>query len=162
MSKYTFFIFVFLLAVSSVGAQVFLQIEPYNTPHTIKFQVGDQLWLKTFEDDEYSLMEIEQIMIDEDVIIFDQAFLALESIKEVKLERKGIEPLSNLLMGFGVSWFSFAGILELADRWDFGTDTAIIGGTAVVSGFLIKKTMAKKRYRMGKNARLRIIDLRIR
>lgn len=155
-------LFAVLFSTVSLNAQVFLQIEPFNTPHTIKFQVGDQLMLKTYEDDEYTLMEIEEIMIDEDVIIFDRTFLALESIKEVKLDRKGIEPLSNLLMGFGISYLSFAGILELADRWDFSADTAVIGGGAVASGFLIKRTMGKKRFRMGKNARLRIIDLRIR
>lgn len=161
MNSYIYIMLLIFLG-ANIEAQVYLQIEQYNSPHTIKFQVGDELWIKTYEDDEYDLMEIEEIMIEEDVVIFDSGFLALESIKEVRMERRGAEPLSNLLMGFGVTWFAFAGILELTDNWDFGTDTAIIGGTAIGSGFLIKKTMSKRKYKMGKNARLRIIDLRIR
>lgn len=163
MYRIFFAIMVCLSTSSLVDAQVYLQIETFNSPKTIKFVEGESIWIKTYEDGaEYELMEIEEIMIKENVVVFDRAFLALESIKEVRIERRGVEAMSNLLIGFGVSWFAFAGILELADRWDFGTDTAIIGGAAIGSGLMIKKSIGKKRYRMGKNSRLRIIDLRIR
>jgi hypothetical protein len=69
-------------------------------------------------------------------------------------------------MRFGAAWFVFAGIIEggrsfgvLETNYKFGTDTAIIGGTALLTGFLTKKIWGTAIKKMNDRNRLRIIDL---
>ena len=70
-------------------------------------------------------------------------------------------------MRFGISWFAFAGLLTglnevgaLENSFNFGTDTAIIGGSALVTGYLTKKLFATVTRKLNGKNRLRIVDLR--
>lgn len=162
MSRVLFCILLVCLSIGVGYSQIYFQIEKYNSPKTLKFIEGDFLWIKTYEyPDDWRRLQIEQIMVDEDVIIFDKDMLFLTDIKAIKMVQKPAQHLSVLFNSFGISWFVFAGILHITDRWEFGRDTAIIGGSALTLGYGVKKTFGKKTFKMGKNARVRIIDLRI-
>lgn len=142
--------------------QVFLQIEKFNSPHSIKMMEGDYIQIKTYAyPDDWRAMRIEQIMVDDNVIIFSDDMLSITEISEARIRKNTVKQVALLLETFGITWFTFAGILQVVGRWDFGVDTAVIGGTALIGGYVLDKTKGHSVYKMGKNARLRIVDLRM-
>jgi len=51
-------------------------------------------------------------------------------------------------------------IIQKDDSFKIGIDTAAIAGGAVLLGLVFQKILGRKKYKLGKNARLRFVDLR--
>jgi len=65
-----------------------------------------------------------------------------------------------MLQTFGTAWFAFGGVAHFAySTFTFGVDTLVIGGTAMASGWLIRKLLKYKKYKIGRRTRLKILDL---
>jgi len=144
-----------------VDAQVVLYLEVMTEDKPIKYYEGQELMYKSkaFPDD-WLKIKIERIMDEEKLILFDGGMLKLDDIIQIRRTRGWATVLGYMLQTFGVAWFGFGGIAHFTtDSFDFGVDTAVIGGTAIISGWLIKKLFRFKKYKIGKKIRLKILDL---
>ncbi|HMQ08160.1 MAG TPA: hypothetical protein PKC30_12730 [Saprospiraceae bacterium] len=160
---YIFLLISILLYVSaSVShAQVFLQLEYYDNPVSTRFFIGDYFMYQTQSTGKKWFHEkIEVIDYQQEFIYFSSGMVSLNEITRIKLYKKWAKGFGDILIRFGAGWFAFAAVTHfLNDNWNFGADTAAIGGGAIILGFLMKKVVATKSYNVKKQNRLRIIDV---
>jgi len=100
-------------------------------------------------------------MPEENALIMNGEIFSLSDFSEVRIRNKWAKGLAVRLYQFAVVWFTYAGILAATGDYEIRTDTFIIGGTSITLGLLIEKIFGTKKFKIGKNARLRIIDLRL-
>lgn len=158
-------IFVLMLLTSSdipASAQIYVQIEIFNQPKTIKYQPGQSI---TFQEssnpDEWQSEVIKDILVDESVLLFEHGFLSIDNITKVKRTNTAAKYGGKTLMTFGIAYLLFGVIIEVATPNEGLNATNISVGTgALATGYILNKTFGKKIYWMGKTARLRVIDLR--
>ena len=101
------------------------------------------------------------ILVEEQVIILDGDLFKLDDIKDIRIFKPWAHRLGLRLQQFAIVWALYAGVLELvSDDFDIGIDTVIVGAGSFGLGWLIRKIFGKKKFKLGKNSRLRIIDLR--
>lgn len=155
------------LCVSST-AQIYLQLEKANSTTVHKYSAGEKILFKTIDYPEYwQNGEIYRILPEEKALVFDDRITYLKDISHFRYYRKWPNGIGTNVMRFGAAWFVFAGIIEggrsigvLETNYTFGTDTAIIGGTALLGGFLTKTIWGTATKTINNNNRLVIIDLR--
>jgi hypothetical protein len=143
-------------------AQVYLQIEKFNSPKTVKLIPGTPLEFRLHAYPKtWRKGTIEYILYDEQTIALDGDIFHVDELKDIRFTRPWAKQISRSLVTFSGAWFTY-GLLITAfdDNFEFGVDTVAIGGSAFVLGILIKKIFGKKKYKLGKNSRLRVVDLR--
>ncbi len=150
-----------LFSPQEAKTQVVLYMEIMTEDKPIKYYEGQNLMYKSnaFPED-WQTIKIERIMDDEKIILYDGGMIKLTDITEIRRTRSWANVVGYMLQTFGVAWFAFGGVAHFGtDSFDFGVDTAVIGGTAIVSGWLIRKLFKFKKYKIGKKVRLKILDL---
>lgn len=149
------------LCFSSSDAQVVLYMEIMTEEKPIKYYEGQNLMFKHKDyPDEWQSIKLERIMDEEKIILYDGGMLNLSDIKEIRRSRPWATALGYSLQTFGVVWFGYGGLAHLfADSFSFGVDTFVIGSTALVSGWLLRKLFRFKKYKIGRTTRLKILDL---
>lgn len=160
-------LFIWVLLPVSGDSQMYLQLERANSIKVIKFAPGDKIFFRTSKfGDSWQQGNIYRILPEENALVFDDRITYLKDITHFKYYRAWPNGIGTNLMRFGAAWFVFAGIIEggrslgvLDTNYKFGTDTAIVGGTALLTGFLTKKIWATAIKKMNDKNRLRIIDL---
>ncbi len=169
MIRLLFFIIIGLFLMNHAHAQIYLQLERAGTVKVRKYASGEYITFKSTEHPEYwQHGPIYKILPEEKSVVFADRITYLRDISHFRYKRSWPQAIGNNLMVFGISWFGFAGLIELTSELDlidspyrFGTDTAIIGGTALVTGFLTKRLFTTVTKKINKRNRLRIIDLRM-
>lgn len=155
-------IIVFLTGMMyTLSGQVFIQLEHYDDPVSTRFFIGDYFMYQTSSTGKKWFNEkIESIQFDEEMVYFTSGMLKLDEITKVKVYKRWARGFGDLLIRFGGGWFAYAGVTHfLNEDWNFGWDTAAIGGTAIFLGFLMKKVVATSTYNVKKKNRLRIMDI---
>lgn len=151
-----------LFCAFSAQSQIYLQIERYNKPKVIKLAPGSILECKLKEyPDHWQTYTIDRIMPEENALIMNGVIFSLSDFNEIRLRNKWAKSLSIKMYQFGIVWFTYAGIISATGDYEIRKDTFIIGGTALTLGLLIEKIFWTKKFKIGKNSRLRIIDLRL-
>jgi len=142
-------------------AQIVLYMEIMTEEKPIKYYVGQNLMFKTKAyPKEWQNIKISRLIDEEKIILFDGGMLNLEDIIEIRRTRPWATTIGYMLQTFGVAWFAFGGLAHFTtSSFDFGVDTAVIGGTAIISGWLIRKLFKFKKYKIVKKVRLKILDL---
>lgn len=148
-------------------SQVYLQLEKANSTKVIKYAPDSYIEFKTKRYDEYwQNGKIYKILPQDNALAFGDRIVHIDDITYFRYYRKWPQAIGTNLVRFGISWFAFAGIVEatnaigiLDSPYSFGVDTAIIGGTAIVSGYLTKKLFTTVTKKINNKNRLRIIDL---
>lgn len=144
---------------TDMSAQVLLQLEKFNNPKTEKYYPGYTL---IYKDKSFPKIWQKQTIVDikdkEQIIVFEDSYISINDIIAVKKPRPFIKYISNGLYVFSANWFLIGGIATLADKYDFTWRDAIIGGTALVTGWIIGKFYYKTT-KLNKKNRLRILDL---
>ncbi|MDF1697997.1 MAG: hypothetical protein P1U56_19275 [Saprospiraceae bacterium] len=142
-------------------AQVVLYMEIMTELKPIKYYEGQELMFKSVDyPDEWRKIKIGRILDEEQIILFDGGMLKLDDIIQIRRTRPWAIAAGYMLQTFGVAWFGFGGIAHFTtSTFDFGVDTLVIGGTAIVSGWLVKKLFQYKKYKIGKKVRLKILDI---
>ncbi len=157
------FLFLFFSFSSAVkmDAQVVLYMEMMGIEKPIKFYEGQSLSFKSTEyPDEWQSVKIDRIIDDEKLILYKGGMLKLDQITDIRITRGWANTLGYMLQTFGAAWFGFGGVAHFTDdNFSFGGDTLAIGGTAIASGWLIRKLLKYKKYKIGRRNRLRILDL---
>lgn len=155
-----FFMMSVILFSHTTDAQVVLYMELMKEEKPIKYYPGQYLSIKSAEyPDEWLNISISKILDEEKIILYDGGMLRLQDIIEVRRSRGWSKIVGYMLKTFGAAWLGFGGIAHFTTDYKFGADTAIIGGGAVASGWLIQKLFKYKKYKVGKKVRLKILDL---
>lgn len=149
----------FFLAFSNVlSAQKILQLERFGSAKVKKFYIGDELTYRVKGDKTWYTGTIQNLIIEENIILFENRFIKLENITILRERQGWSQKLGNQLYFFALSWLGFSSAGTLVG-WEFRWDTVIIAGSAVATGWLIKKIFKYKKYKIGKKRRLRLLDL---
>lgn len=143
------------------NAQVFMQLEIVHEIKAIKFYSGDRLRYKIYnEPKEWHTKRIDKIIFDENVLVMNNGYLHLKEISHITMQNQAAAAAGNTLIGFGLGWFLFGGIAHFATKdFTFGWNQAAIGGVSIGSGLFFSKIASKRKFTIGKNASLRLIDI---
>ena len=170
LSQFSPLLYIFVLSIfhNSLHAQVYVQFERANTLKVKRYSPGDRISFKSLKyPGAWQSGEILEILPEDKAIVFADRISYLDDFEYLRYTRPWPNGIGTNLMRFGVAWFIFAGIIEggratgvLETQYEFGTDTAIIGGSAILGGFLTKKLWGTATYRMNSRNRVRIIDIR--
>ena len=165
----TYLIILLCAFVSRLGsAQKFIQLELPGDPIAFKYFEGSTIAYKLADyPDDFFNKTIQTIDIDNELLVFDDGFIEVSEITHIRRFRPWAKALGYSLNTFGVVWLGY-GALGAAFAEDdgfgnegtrFGWDTAVIGGTALLTGWILRKWLYKKDYKIGKHARLRMLDI---
>ena len=158
----------FVLLVQLVTAQKFIQLELPGDPISSKYFEGSSIAYKLKDyPDEYFNKVIKQIIIENEILVFDDGYIEVADITHIRRFRPWAKALGYSLSAFGAVWITYGGIAHVFadddmlnnEGTNFGWDTAIIGGAAILAGWIMRKWLYKKDYKLGKHARLRMLDI---
>lgn len=145
--------------ITNLNSQVLLQLEIKNEVDAIKFAPGQELALKTKDIPEWEKRTIMRFIPETNLIVFEDGVVALNEITHVKLPNQVANMAGKAFTTFGSGWLLFGGIANLARGDEFTWSTFAIGAVAVGIGVLFSRIASKRKYTIGKNANLRIIDI---
>ncbi len=145
--------------IYTVEGQVLLQLEVKNEVEAIKFFPGQDLVIKTKDIDEWQKRTIFRFIPETNLVVFDDGVVVLDEITHVKLSNQMANIAGKAFTAFGSGWLLFGGVAYLARGDEFTWSTFAIGAVAVGIGYLFTKIASKRKYTIGKNANLRIIDI---
>jgi hypothetical protein len=142
-------------------AQVFVRLEKYDDPKSVKFGPGSTMYYRTYEEgDRWLKSKISEVDYENQIIVFVRGYEYLKDITHVKILNQTTKVLGDKLMQFSIAWFLYGGIATLInDDYTFGWDTAGIGIGAFVTGFVTKNLGGEKIFNVKKRDRLRIVDI---
>ena len=155
-------------AVTDGASQVYFQFERAHSLTVRKYGPGDVIEFKSMlYPDYWQKGKIIQILPNENAIVFEDRISYLRDFTHFKYYRPWPNGIGTNLMRFSGAWILFAGVIEggrsigvLETNYKFGTDTAFIGITAFLSGFLLKKIWGVSINRLNNKNRVRIVDIR--
>lgn len=161
-SSYTFpiamMISLFLLFQLDISAQVILQLEIKYEVEAVKFVPGDLLIYK-LKDSDWQEGEIVKIIQDGNAVLLDHDLVSVSDISEIMLWNRNAQTAGKLLTGFGAGWLTFGSLAHIVGKYDLSWSDAAVGAGAVGTGLLFSKAVAKRRFVIGKDGVLRIIDI---
>jgi len=158
----------FVLLAQLVTAQKFIQLELPGDPIASKYFAGSSFAYKLIDyPDEYFNKVIKQIDIENEILVFEDGYIEVADITHIRRFRPWAKALGYSLNTFGAVWITYGILGDVFTDDDglgnegtrFGWDTAIIGGTAILTGWIMRKWLYKKDYKLGKHARLRMLDI---
>lgn len=142
------------------SGQVILQLEIFKEVEAVKFRTGDVIHYKTKQyPKEWNAAKIERLLNDEKLIITDDGMVRLEDITEFRVYKPTVHALGLRLMQIGVVWWTYGGLIHLFTDNKFTWSTFAIGATSVGIGYILKKWVSKRTFKIKKNANLRILDI---
>lgn len=157
-----------VLSIQCSKAQKFIQLELPGDPIAMKYFEGNSIAYKLADyPGDFFNKVIQTIDVENEILVFDDGFIEVSDITHIRRFRPWAKALGYSLNTFGVVWIGY-GALGAAFVQDdgfgnegtrFGWDTAIIGGTAILAGWILRKWLYKKDYKIGKYARLRMLDI---
>lgn len=150
----------FLLFFSiGLPAQKFMQIEKYGSLKVKKYYIGDNLTYQLKGDKTWYAGRIQDLLVDDELIVFANRFIKMDDIRNIRTRREWTQKVGTQLYWFSASWLFFSGTAALVNIWTLRWDTAIIAGSAIIVGWVLKKFFKYKKYKIGKRRRLRMLDL---
>ncbi|MFK7933034.1 MAG: hypothetical protein AB8G22_05950 [Saprospiraceae bacterium] len=158
-----FCLLLFLAFVTTSSAQKVLQLEKYgNLKKTRKYYIGQEVTYQLKGDDLWYTLPIERIIEEENIVVFNDRFVKLDSIRAIKSfhTRDRSRRMATTLNVFGIAWSVFALGGSIANEdFSYRRGDAITTATALTLGHLVKWIFKDKKYKMGRKYRLRTLDL---
>lgn len=149
----------FGLNIHSASCQRLLQIEDPREVETVRFYEGQKLTFRTKEmGREWQTKIMKNIMVAESVLVFDDGFINISDITHIRQDKPVRTIVGKMLMAFGAGWLLYGGVALVLKLPNVVAKDLIVGVVALTSGFLIQH-FSKKTYTMGKNARIRLLDI---
>jgi hypothetical protein len=161
---FSIFLIFFVLTISAsndVFAQKVLQIEKIGRVKTQKLHIGTAIFIKVKGDNKtWYETEIMDISVPGNMLILDLGTYSIDDITALQTLKQSTSgnSIGYKLMGFGALGLLLSP-LDLAFGKEYNTNYAIIAGSSLVTGWLFRKLMNNRHYRIGKKYRLRVLDL---
>ncbi len=161
--KITGLAIVFILGFLTVlSGQKFLIIEKSGSPHTKRFSTYDQITFQLKGDNKgWYKRQILDMNPDAQLILLDDTWIPLSDISRIKMPNKRAIPMilgtalqaGGISMVLGDAWYTAVGKPEYSQGgWEFGLINIAVG-----TG--LKALLGPIKYTLGKNIRLRVIDV---
>ncbi|HPK09481.1 MAG TPA: hypothetical protein P5235_08030 [Saprospiraceae bacterium] len=141
--------------------QTFLQLNRFANPEPKRFYVGDKLTYKlnSFGDEWFS-HTIDDLNLVDSLIIFEQGFIDVSNISELRIYKPVVRGLGAKLIQFGVLWVVYGIIIDLVDNNNpFTIGNASIGLGGMVVGWSMKTFLSKKDYKINEKNRVKLMYL---
>ncbi len=163
----------FLLFAGLCYGQRFLQLERTNSAKTRKYFPGDEITFQIDKGQWYTRV-IEDVSYEQNLVIFAIGSVSVDSISALRSfqRRRWSRPLGNQFYNFAILWTGYSLIADVASKEpedDFTATSAVVAGSALATGFLIKKLFRQRTFYFSKNKkgevkkwRLRTLDLEVR
>jgi len=152
----------FFLSISFLvlPAQTFLQLEKSGSLKTERFYEGQILLFQLENDDNWYEETIEKIYVEDGIVHFTHRIISVDKITTIRDYNRFrfFKGLGNKLVIFAGGYLGLSLLATLAD-WPLTIDTAIIGGSAITLGLLLKWIFKKKTWRIKGKRRLRALSL---
>ena len=142
--------------------QKYLQIEKFGSPYTQKIPIGSSIEYKLKGDDFFSIREIRDLDIDNNLIVLSDRYIDPNKIEAFRYSRGWPKAMGNTLIFFGAGWSGFALVGTATDDnpdTNYRTSDAIVTGASIGIGFLLSKLFKQKTLRFGKRNRIRLLDI---
>jgi hypothetical protein len=145
-------------------AQRVILVEKRNTARTQKIFTGDYIQYRLVDDEQWYQGFIEELRPDQQLIGFEDRYVAIDQIRQLRRGRPGAQNLGIMLGAFGLAWSGFAAIGTATDgdpdtsyRWSDAAVTGVAGGL----GLLLPALFGTKKTKVGpdQRRRLRIVDI---
>jgi len=157
-----------LFSPTQVLGQVYFQFEQAETLKVKRWTAGDKILFRQKQfGDEWISDRIMQILPEDNALVFHDQIVHLDEITHIQYMRAMPTIAGKTLTYFGTSWLVMGGLIEglaelnlIETEYRFGKDTAIIGVTSILTGYLTQKLWSKAVKKMNDRKRVRIIDLR--
>lgn len=145
---------------SVTQAQIFLQLEKTGSRKTVRFYEGDLLLFQLEGESDWYEESIEKIYVDDGIVQFTNRLVSVDKISAIRdYERyRFFKGLGNKLVIFSATYLGLS-LLATLVGWELTEDTAIIGGSAITLGLLMKWIFKKKTWRIKGKRRLRALSL---
>jgi len=152
----------FVLCQHDSAAQVYLQLEKFNTPKSRKFYLGDQLEFRVKAyPDTWRRAELIRFVPEEQIVVFDDVFYKTDEFKDIMLRFPAVKKLGTRTLQASGTWFIFGALASgTVSNYNMGYGEVIIGATAALTGLILRTVFSKKKVRLNKRRRLRVIDTR--
>lgn len=164
MKNILLFTSILLFFANLVNAQLFLQLEKAGSFKVERFVIGDEITFKLKGDPNFRTEYIEDIIPEENIIVFSNGMAKVEQIEAIRDYEwgAGMRAVGRNLYLFAAAWalYSIADLF-FGDPITILTTAAIVIGSALLTGWLLRKIFRYKTHRFKKRKRLRILDLRI-
>ncbi len=149
----------FILCCNGLLAQKYLQIEKYGSAKTEKLAIGTTITFRLKgEKKQWRTEKITELYPNDSLILTEQRLVKLDKIVAFQKQRALPRILGNKLMQFGAAWLVYGGIGHLAG-YRYQKGDFILSGSAIVGGYLLKKSLSQYQIHFGTRHRLRIVDL---
>lgn len=151
---------VMMISSQVTYGQKFIQLELPGDPIALKYYEGMSISYKLsdYPDDWFSNV-IREIKVDNEILVFEDGYITMGEITHIRRYRDWAKAIGYALNTFGVVWLTYGGLAHAFSDFEFGIDTAVIGGSALIGGWILRKWLYKKDYKLGKHARLRMLDI---
>lgn len=142
-------------------AQEYLQLEIKNSLNSIRFAPGQKLVYKSKEfPDDWQKKRIDYFIHENDLIVFQNGVENINNITEIRIFKPLPFYIAKSLYLFSLRSLVFGGIDILYRGRDLlATDFVYTLGPAGLA-FFLDKFVSFKKYKIGKNTNLRLLDLR--
>ena len=153
---------VLLMSCFSLHAQIFLNLEFPNKAETIKYRAGHVIHFKHASfPDSWRKEKIVTIVPDKSLLVLENDILHLDQIIAIRQYNPWANYLSKSLYIFSSQWVIIGGIATLFLDYDPSIKDLIIPVATAGIAWIVQKLFYKTNFKIGKNCRLRIIDLRM-
>jgi hypothetical protein len=148
------------LSAKNIAAQKYLQIEKRNSTKVRRFVEGDVIAYKMKGKQEgWKTEEIQKIMVENNILIMPNGMIKISDIDKLRFERYFTNAAQKSLYTFGMTWAFWKTVATVLKRDSFERRDAVIIGTSLGAGYLIRKLFKYRTMKMGYKRRLRVIDL---
>jgi hypothetical protein len=158
--KYFIFLFLFCLSAKSSIAQKYLQIEKKNSLKLRRFSEGDWISYKMKGQDEpWKIEQIGRIVPESNLLLMPNGMVKISDIDKIRLERYWTKAFQASTYTFGAGWLFWNGVGIIVKEEKMTKSDWVVVGTALGSGFLVRKLFKYKKFNMNRKYRLRLVDL---
>jgi hypothetical protein len=158
---YTFFIF--LCLIGQLDAQVKLQMDRFGKKKTMDFYEGEIITVRLKGEEVYQELEIKKLYPEANIILTQLGPIKIDDIERLRtFSNKGTgKYLSYIFWVFGASWGGYSLIAFLAFGEPLTWSVLFVMGISFLIGWILRRAMRRKTYKIGKKRKLRIFDMRI-
>lgn len=151
--------YVLVTVHGNLPAQKFIQIEQSRDAENFRIAEGDIMEFKTKAfPEEWQKGKVEKILTDDQSIIFSDQMVAVGEITHVRIYRPLPDIASKFFLIFGASWLAYGLIALIFGLPNVVPQDLLIGVISLLLGWLVSR-FSKRKFRIGKQARIRLIDI---
>ncbi len=161
--KYFILLLFSCLSAKNCIAQKYLQIEKQNSLKLRRFSEGNWISYKMKGKDEmWKTEQISRIIPENSLLLMPNGMVKISDIDKIRLERHWTRAFQASTYTFGAGWLFWNGVGILVKEEKMTKSDWIVVGTALGSGFLVRKLFKYKTFNMNRKYRLRLVDLNFR